>query len=92
MDFDLSVEVVEPFVKVTLVELNNQGNPRDGREWYTNLPLPVVLNGEVELDESVMIKALADLMAQRDNTIAQLEAEGVLLKAITDWFVEKLPE
>lgn len=92
MAFRVTVEIIEPYAKVILAELNSQGEPRDNREWYTNISYNVPDNGNIELDEESMEVVLADLLAQRDVTLAEEEANGDLIVAVEDWLDGKLPE
>ena len=89
MPFDVSVAIEPPFAKVVVTELNAQGEPKQGRQWYTNIAYSP--GEEIELNEDEMRAALSCLRDQRATTIACENSEALWTAAVSDWLNGELP-
>jgi len=94
MGFDVQATRFGDLAKVELSELNDVGNPMDNRRWYVNIYI-----GDVDLEadpivlpENEMQYCLAELLRQRDLTVAQEDVSGDLSFAISEWLTPHLPE
>ena len=94
MAFSVVVKWCGKLAKVQLTELNNQGKPKDGRCWYTNINIDGIdLEGEsVELPAGLIEEAFGTLLSMREDTIAAEELADALSQAILEAADGLLPE